>query len=572
MLNTPYGIQSLGRFEELSVNPSEVIVSKAQNIPRIRLNFRQLCDFELLLTGAFAPLLGFMGEKDYLSVARNKTLANSLFWPMPINLDIPLEKKEELQNQTEVALLHPEQELVLGVLSIDSIYPLRKDLEAENIFKTQDITHPALSYLNRCGDFAVGGDILWGIRPPHFDYPQLRKTPQEVRKLLAEKNPSSVVAFQTRNPIHGAHYELTRRAMDQIQGNLLLHPVVGQTKPGDIDMYTRVRCYSALLPHYPPGRAELSLLPLAMRMAGPLEALWHMIIRKNFGCSHFIVGRDHAGPGKDSHGNFFYDPQEAPRLAHEMQKEIGINVIPFAELVFSESLNRYCEPQELPSGTKALNISGTDFRKKLDTGEPIPSWYSFPEVISELKKGNPPKNKKGVCLFFTGLSGAGKTTVARGLLDSLKSHISEPITFLDGDEVRLHLSKGLGFSKEDRDTNILRIGYVASLVVKHRGWVVCTAISPYNSVREQVRAMCEEFGSFVLIHVATPLEACEQRDPKGLYQKARKGELKQFTGIDDPYEDPSTAELTLDTSKTEVKDSISLVLNFLKNQGLLNAS
>lgn len=572
MLNTPYGLPTLSDFEQLkSASPQELLL-KAQSLPKIRLNLRQFCDFELLVSGAFAPLKGFMAEKDYLSVVKHQTLSNSLFWPMPITLDISQEKKDEIKDSTEVALLHPDQELVLGVLSIQSIYRLEKNLEAENIFKTHDVTHPALSYLSQSGDFGVGGEIISGICPPHFDYPQLRKTPTQVRQLLTEKGASTVVGFQTRNPIHGAHYELTKRAMDKIQGHLLLHPVVGQTKPGDIDMYTRVRCYSALLPHYPPGKVELSLLPLAMRMAGPSEALWHMIIRKNFGCSHFIVGRDHAGPGKDSTGKLFYDPQEAPQIAKDMQNEIGIETIPFSELVFSESLNKYCEPHELPSGTKSLAISGTDFRKKLDTGETIPGWYSFPEVISELRNSNPPKSKRGVCLFFTGLSGAGKTTVARALLENLRAEISEPITFLDGDEVRLHLSKGLGFSKEDRDTNILRIGYVASLVVKHRGWVICTAISPYEAVREKVRKMCQEFGSFFLVHVATPIEACEKRDPKGLYRKARKGELKQFTGIDDPYEDPLAAEITLDTSKMDISDSIQAIKRILYQQGILNAN
>lgn len=563
-----YGDLSSETFTQKIFSEKEVSQASLRGLKRIRLNERQLCDFELLSCGGFSPLQGFMEEKDYRSVLEKQQLRSGLFWPIPIILDLHEKNWDEIKNESEIVLLHPYQEFVLGILQIKSAFRLDKALECKNIFETEDKLHPAIQYLKQCGEFAVGGPLKKVSPVPHFDFPDLRKTPLELRDYFEKNQLERVIAFQTRNPIHRAHFEMIRRAQETLEGHLLIHPVVGLTKEGDLEKDTRVRCYQQVLKKTRPNQATLSLLPLAMRMAGPREALWHMIIRRNYGCSHFIVGRDHAGPGKDSSGKPFYDPEKARKAATEFSKEIGMEVVPFKELVFSETLNDFCEAEKAPSSGRVLNVSGTELRDRLRSGAEIPSWFSFPEVVNELRQSHPPLSQQGLCLFFTGLSGAGKTTIARALMERMKALKSRPISFLDGDEVRMHLSKGLGFSKEDRDTNILRIGYVASLIVKHRGLAMVTAIAPYEEVREKVRSLCEEQGNFVLIHVSTPFETCENRDPKGLYEKARKGEIKNFTGLDDPYEVPQKPDLVLDSSQLRVPQAIDLVIEYLKKHEL----
>jgi sulfate adenylyltransferase len=380
-----------------------------------------------------------------------------------------------------------------------------------------------------------------------------------------------VVAFQTRNPMHRAHFELTLRAARELEANLLIHPVVGMTKPGDVDHYTRVRCYQRLLERYPHNTAMLSLLPLAMRMGGPREALLHAIIRKNYGCSHFIVGRDHAGPGNDSNGRPFYGPYDAQELLRQHEEEIGIRMVPFRMVVYVEDLDGYRPQDEVPEGARVLSLSGTELRDRLADGREIPEWFTFPEVAEELRRTHPPRQHQGFTVFFTGLSGSGKSTVANVLMVKLLEMGGRPVTLLDGDIVRKHLSSELGFSKEHRDLNIHRIGFVASEITKNGGIALCAPIAPYDSVRKAVRHMVEPGGGFVLIHLATPLEVCEQRDRKGLYAKARAGVIKQFTGISDPYEPPDDADVVIDTSDLSPEEAAQLVILHLEHEGYVGA-
>jgi len=377
------------------------------------------------------------------------------------------------------------------------------------------------------------------------------------------------VAFQTRNPMHRAHLELTHRAAKQVGAKLLINPVVGMTKPGDIDHYTRVRCYEYLIERYPDHSAMLALLPLAMRMGGPREAVWHAIIRKNHGCTHLIVGRDHAGPGKDSQGKPFYGPYDAQELLKKYQDEIGIQMVPFQMMVYVKEHGGYAPEDELKLGETIMNISGTDLRDRLQKGQEIPEWFTYPEVVKELRKTHPPRNRQGFTVFFTGLSGSGKSTIANALMVKLLEIGGRPVTMLDGDLVRKHLSSELGFSKEHRDINIRRIGYVASEITKNGGVAICAPIAPYTATRWHVRHMIEPLGGFFEVYVSTPIEVCEQRDRKGLYAKARAGLIKEFTGISDPYEAPEKPELILDAGHGTVEEEAERVMQLISAAGFL---
>ena len=521
----------------------------ARDLPSWDLTMRQLCDLELLLNGAFSPLEGFLEDKDYLGVLQNMRLASGILWPMPINLDVTETFAQSLQQGARVALRDAEGVLI-AVLDVSSIYRPDKEAEATAVFGTTDDTHPGVNYLlNRSNPVYIGGRLT-GIEPPtHYDFKHLRDDPRDIRERFQKLGWRKVVAFQTRNPMHRAHFELTFRAARDVEANLLIHPVVGMTKPGDVDHFTRVRCYEHLLPHYPEQTTALSLLPLAMRMAGPREALWHALIRKNYGCTHFIVGRDHAGPGKGKDGKPFYGPYDAQELMLEYAEELDITMVPFRNMVYVESRAQYEPEDEVAEGTRTLDISGTEQRRRLYEGIEIPEWFSFPEVVAELRRTHPPRHKQGFTVFFTGLSGSGKSTIANALMVKLMEMGGRPVSLLDGDVVRKHLSSELGFSKEHRDLNILRIGYVASEVTKNGGIAICAPIAPYTSTRRAVREMIEPHGGFLEIHVATPLEICEGRDRKGLYAKARAGIIQSFTGISDPYEVPEKAEMTIDTTE-----------------------
>ncbi|NJM34111.1 MAG: bifunctional sulfate adenylyltransferase/adenylylsulfate kinase [Rhodomicrobium sp.] len=533
------------------------------------LTARQLCDLELLMNGGFAPLTGFLDQDDYERVVDEMRLAAGALWPIPVTLDVNEAFAAGLAPGQRIALRDPEN-VVLAILEVGSIWQPDKAREAAKVFGADDLAHPAVRYLHdKAGSHYVGGRVIGLQAPVHYDFRERRHSPNQLRAAFAAKGWDRIVAFQTRNPLHRAHLELTLRASEQVGGNLLIHPVVGMTKPGDVDHFTRVRCYEALLPHYPQGKAELSLLPLAMRMAGPREALWHALIRRNYGCTHFIIGRDHAGPGNNSEGKPFYGPYDAQELVKQHAGEIGIEMVPFKEMVYLQNRQQYAPADEIQPGEAILNLSGTELRRRLQEGEEIPEWFSFPSVITELRRTHPPRERQGFTVFFTGLSGAGKSTIANALMAKLMQIGGRPLTLLDGDIVRKHLSSELGFSKEHRNINILRIGYVASEITKNGGIAICAPIAPYAATRREVREMIEPTGGFIEVHIATPLSECERRDRKGLYKLAREGKLKQFTGIDDPYEAPEAPEVRVDTLALSPDQAADAILAKIVAMGLI---
>ncbi len=556
---------------ELYASPESLpqLMAQAGTLPSWDLTARQLCDLELLLNGGFAPLEGFLNRDDYERVIDDLRLASGPVWPIPVTLDVNAEFAGSLEPGVRIALRDPEN-LILAILEVQSVWRPDKAREAEKVFGANDIAHPGVRYLHeKAGEYYVGGRVTGLHAPVHYDFRERRHTPNQLKAQFQKMGWTDIVAFQTRNPLHRAHLELTLRATEQVGGNLLIHPVVGMTKPGDVDHYTRVRCYEALLPHYPEGKAALDLLPLAMRMAGPREAVWHALIRRNYGCSHFIVGRDHAGPGNNSAGEPFYGPYDAQELLTAYQDEIGIRMVPFREMVYLQNRKQYAPADEIQPGEAILNLSGTELRRRLQEGEDIPEWFSFASVIAELRKTHPPRDRQGFTVFFTGLSGAGKSTIANALLAKLMETGGRPVTLLDGDIVRKHLSSELGFSKEHRNINILRIGYVASEITKNRGIAICAPIAPYAATRREVREMIEPFGGFIEVHVATPLAECERRDRKGLYKLAREGKIKQFTGIDDPYEAPEAPEVSIDTLAMSPAEAADAILAKLAAMGLV---
>jgi sulfate adenylyltransferase len=541
--------------------------------PSWDLTARQICDLELLLSGGFSPLRGFLTRPDYEGVCHNMRLANGTLWPIPVTLDVKEEFAKSLKPGTSKVALRDPEGVMLAVLHVEDVWQPDRKAEAEAVFGTASAAHPGVDYLlNKGNTWYIGGRVE-GVQPPaHYDFRSLRLTPAELRAEFSRLGWRHVVAFQTRNPMHRAHQELTFRAAKTAEANLLLHPSVGMTKPGDVDYFTRVRCYQLLLLKYPAGTVKLSLLPLAMRMGGPKEAIWHALIRKNHGCTHLIVGRDHAGPGNDLDGKPFYGPYEAQELFKKHEADIGVTMVPFSMMVYLEDQDRYTPDNEVPQGSRVLNISGTQLRQRLNEGREIPAWFTYPEVVKELRRSYPPRHKQGVTIFFTGLSGSGKSTIANVLLTKFLEVGGRPVTILDGDIVRKHLSSELGFSKEHRDINIRRIGFVASEITKNGGIAICAPIAPYDAVRKAVRAMVEPVGGFILVHVATPLEVCEGRDRKGLYAKARAGIVKEFTGISDPYEDPKDAEVVIDTSDLTPEEAAQEIILHLEREGFIGAN
>jgi len=569
-LNPPHG----GELVNLFAAPERALElqSESRDWPSWDLTGRQLCDLELLLTGGFSPLRGFMSRPDYERVCREMRQASGKLWPIPITLDVSAEFAKNLQPGATLALRDPEG-VMLAVLHVDDVWQPDRQAEAEMVFRTTSLAHPGAAFLLRGSHpWYVGGRLEGVQRPAHYDFRSLRLTPAELRAEFVRLGWRRVVAFQTRNPMHRAHQELTLRAAKQVEANLLINPSVGMTKPGDVEYYVRVRCYEALLHRYPKDTAKLALLPLAMRMGGPREAVWHAIIRKNHGCSHFIVGRDHAGPGNDENGKPFYGPYEAQELLREHQQELGVTMVPFQMMLYLQDEDRYIPEDEVPPGARTLNISGTELRRRLNEGAEIPSWFTFPDVVRELQRNYPPRHRQGFTVFFTGLSGSGKSTIANVLRTKFLEMGGRPVTLLDGDIVRKHLSSELGFSKEHRDINIRRIGFVASEITKNGGIAICAPIAPYDSIRKEVRAMIQPLGGFILVHLSTSLEVCEGRDRKGLYAKARAGLVKEFTGISDPYEAPADAEVTIDTSELSPEEAAQEIFLHLERQGFIGAN
>ncbi len=541
----------------------------ANTFPSWQLTDRQICDLELLLNGGFSPLSGFMNQNDYESVLYEMRLQDGSLWPMPITLDITEEFAENINGEEKITLRDKEG-FALAVLNISDKWKPDLEKEAKIVYGTNDVAHPAVNYLTNISHQVYLGGKLEGISyPHHYDYQYDRHTPQELKSFFLDNGWEKIVAFQTRNPLHRAHVEMTTRALKDLNANLLLHPVVGMTKPGDVDHYTRVRCYKHVMEKYPENSVMLSLLPLAMRMGGPREALWHALIRKNYGCTHLVVGRDHAGPGNDKEGNAFYGPYDAQELLIKYQDEIGIEMVPFKFMVFLPQEDRYEAVDEIKKEVEYQTISGTELRQLLEKGRGIPEWFTYKKVAQELELSHPPLTERGLTIFFTGLSGSGKSTLANGLLVKLLEEGSRPVTLLDGDIVRTNLSSELGFSKKHRSLNVQRIGYVASEITKNGGIAICAPIAPYEADRRINRALISDLGGYIEIYVNTSLEKCEERDVKGLYELARKGIIKKFTGISDPYEAPKQAEIVINSSGTPPEELVDQIIIRIKKLGYI---
>jgi sulfate adenylyltransferase len=536
--------------------------------PSWTLTPRQLCDLELLATGGFSPLRGFLDSADHESVCERMRLADGTLWPIPVTLDVPDAVAAEIEPGQYLGLRDAEGVLRAAV-EVSDVYVPDRYAEARAVYGTADVNHPGVAALLRGHPYYVAGRLEVVEPPQHHDHVALRHTPAELRAEFARRGWQRVVAFNTRNPMHRAHLELTRRAAKDTGGAVLLHPVVGETGPDDVDPFTRIRCYQAVLPEYGDGAAMVSLLPLSMRMAGPREALWHAIIRQNHGASHFVVGRDHAGPGVRADGTPFYPPYAAHVLLTKHRRELDIVPVPYVELVYAPDGGEFLPADEVPEDQPVLAISGSELRRLLAAGDPLPEWFTPPEVAGELRRRYPPRSKQGFTVFFTGLSGAGKSTIASVLRIKLLEQGDRQVTLLDGDLVRHHLSSELGFSREHRNLNVRRVGFVASQITRNGGVALCALIAPFAGPRQEVREMVQAAGGFVLVHVATGLDVCEQRDRKGLYAKARAGSLPGFTGISDPYEIPTDAEIVIDTAGTSAVGAADRVMAYLTEQGYL---
>jgi sulfate adenylyltransferase len=554
----PYG----GRLSDLLIPPAEHedYLLKASGLQHVQLTQRNLCDLELLATGAFSPLDRFMGRNDYRHILGEMRLADGALFPIPITLAV--DPSPNLKLDGEIALTD-QRNNVVALMRVEEIYEWDWKEEAQAVCNTTDHRHPLVAEMHSWKKLNISGELRVIALPKHYDFQNLRMTASQVRAKLASLGHSNVVAFQSRNPLHRAHEELTMRAAELIKGSLLLHPAVGMTRPGDIDHYSCVRTYKALTErYYDPHSTVLALLPLAMRMAGPREAVWHAIIRRNFGVNHLIVGRDHASPGKDSNNQPFYGPYDAQELLKTHSAEIGVKPLFFSELRYLPEERRYEELSKIPAGKRTATISGTEVRESyLQRGRALPRWFTRPEVARILAQAYPPRHQQGVCIWFTGLSAAGKSTTAEILTNLLLEH-GRRVTLLDGDIVRTHLSQGLGFSAKDRDVNVRRIGFVASEIVRHGGAVVAAAISPYRATRNECRAMVGN-DNFIEVYVNTPVDVCEQRDPKGMYSLARAGKIKEFTGVDDPYEPPQNPEMILDTMTSSAEENAHRIIDFL---------
>ncbi|KAH7358599.1 sulfate adenylyltransferase [Plectosphaerella cucumerina] len=572
MANSPHG----GVLKDLFVRDAPrhaELLAESDKLPSLTLTERHLCDLELILNGGFSPLEGFLNEADYNGVVKNNRLVDGNLFSMPINLDVSQQTIDNLgiKAGARIALRDLRDDRALAILTVEDVYRPDKVTEAIEVFGSDDDTHPGIKYLfNTAQEFYVGGKLEAIQRLNHYDFLDLRYTPAELRLHFEKLGWNKVVAFQTRNPMHRAHRELTVRAARSQQANVLIHPVVGLTKPGDIDHFTRVRVYKALLPRYPNGMAALALLPLAMRMGGPREAIWHAIIRKNHGATHFIVGRDHAGPGKNKNGKDHYGPYDAQVAVQKYQEELGIKMVEFQEMIYIPDRDEYQPANEIAPGTHTANISGTELRNRLKTGKDIPAWFSYPEVVKVLREQNPLPAQKGFTIFLTGYQNSGKDQIARALQVTLNQGGGRSVSLLLGETVRSELSSELGFTREDRDKNVARIAFVASELTKAGAAVIAAPIAPYEDARKQARDLIEKSGPFFLVHVATPLEYAEKTDRRGIYKKARAGEIKGFTGVDDPYENPAQPDLVVDHETQSVRSIVHQIVLLLESRGLLD--
>jgi len=562
-----------GSLVNLLVNDGRIedLKQESRDWPSWDLDERQVCDLELLLGGGFSPLAGYMCRADVESVCDRMRLADGTLWPVPVSLDISAELGGSLGPGDRLALRDPEG-VLLAVLNVEEVWRQDRQIDAEVLFGTADPSNPKVEeHLKRVRPWAVGGRVEGIQMPVHYDYRELRLSPAELRRKFKRLGWRRVLAFQTHQTMHRSQQALTERAAQEIGANLLIHPLVGRGRPGDADHYTRVRCYQALLPHYPKDMVRLSLLPLVSRGHGPREAILQAIVHQNHGCSHFMVEHETAGSILETRDAPGFDPDEARRVLEEHASELGIAMVPYREMVYLESRRAFVPRAELQPGEPPVTVTGAEIRARLDEGRPLPPWFTFPGVERELRRRHPPRAEQGFTVFLTGLSGAGKSTIANALRVKLLELGGRGVALLDGDLVRKHLSSELGFSKQHRDLNIRRIGFVAAEITRAGGIAICAPIAPYDAVRREVRQMVEPWGGFILVYVATPIEVCERRDRKGMYAKARAGVVKEFTGVSDPYQLPTNAEVVVDTSSATPEEAVREVLLHLERQGFISA-
>jgi len=560
-----------GELRDLLVDSerAEALAADSGGFPSVTLNLRQICDLELLLNGGFSPLRGFMNLDTYESVIDDWCLPDGTLWSLPIILDVPGKQAELLEPGQQLALRDGEG-FMLAVLTVEDIWQPDKQREANEIYGTGETRHPGVSYLfEQVHDTCIGGSLEGIQLPTHFDFETLRDTPGELRHLFTKMGWKNVVGFHTCKPMHRLHREVTLQAAKEAQANILLHPSVGMTKPGDLHYYARVHCYQAIRRHYPHNMATLSLLPSAVRMAGPREVILNAIIRQNYGCSHMIVGPNHASPpGTTDSGKRFYARYASREVMAKHQDRLGIKMVPIREMNYSVEKEVFVPVEDPEQG---ITFTDRDLRHNLEHNIEVPHWYSYPEVITELRRVYPTRNRKGLTLFFTGLSGSGKSTLAKIMYAKFIEEGQRPTTLLDGDVVRINLSSELGFSREHRNINVRRIGFVASEITKNGGIAICAPIAPYTAMRREVRDLIEQHGAFIEIHVATSLEVCESRDRKGLYAKARKGIIPEFTGISDPYEEPVKPEIRIDTENKSPMQAAQEIMLYLLKEGYLDS-
>jgi len=540
--------------------------------PSIDLDRRQLCDLELLLNGGLSPLDGFMGSAEFDAVCTASRLPDGTFWPLPVTLDIDEATAGGLTVGEPVALRDGEG-VMLAAMTVEEVFRPDREVEAAALFGTADASRNGVGrFLRRALPCAVAGRLEGLQLPMHYDFRELRLSPLELRRKFSGLGWRRVVAYQTHRTMHRAQQAATLNAAREVGASLLLHPVVGLDQPGDVDHYARIRCYQEILPHYPAFLVRLNLLPLAVRGGGPNEAMLHAIIHKNHGCTHFMVERNGEGSVLEVRGAPGYDDAEAREAVAAHAEDLSIEMVPAEEMVYAENRKSYIAAAEVTADDRVLTMTGDDIRRRLADGREIPEWFSFPGVVRELRHRLPGRHEQGFTVFCTGLSGSGKSTIANGLRVKLLELGGRGVTLLDGDLVRKNLSSELGFSKEHRDLNIRRIGFVASEITRGGGAAICAPIAPYDSVRHEVREMVQPCGGFILVHVSTPLEICEQRDRKGMYAKARAGIIKEFTGISDPYEVPEDADVRIDTSKVTPEEAVREVLLFLEREGYISAA
>jgi sulfate adenylyltransferase len=551
---------------------AEELKAVSGDYPSITLGLRQVCDLELLLNGGFSPLRGFMTRGVYDSVIDTLHLPDGTLWSIPITLDIPSAQAEQIEPGQKIALRDSEG-FMLAVLTVEDTWQPDKQREAKEVYGTTSPDHPGVRYLfDQVADTYIGGKLEGIQLPTQFDFETLRDTPEELRHLFTKHGWQNVVAFHTCKPMHRLHREITLQAARAAEANILIHPAVGMTKPGDLHYYARVHCYQAIRRHYPHNMAVLSLLPAAVRMAGPREVLLNAIIRQNYGCSHMIVGPEHAAPpGVRDDARRFYPRYAAQKLMEKHQDELAIRMVPIREMSYSPEQERFVTGEELErQGKEGIRFTDKELKHHLEHNLDIPAWFSYPDVIAALRKVYPPRSRKGLTLFFTGLSGSGKSTLAKILYAKFIEDGSRPVTLLDGDVIRHNLSSELGFSKEHRNINVRRIGFVAGEITKNGGIAICAPIAPYTRMRRDVREVIEQYGAFIEIHVATPLEVCEERDRKGLYEKARKGIIPEFTGISDPYDIPEHPEIRIDTTGKSPIYAAQEIMLYLLREGYLS--